>query len=230
MLQVRNLNANYGGIRALRDVSVEVKTGESVLLVGSNGAGKSTLINTIIGLVSGRSGEIHFDGREISKVACADRKRMGIGYSPEGRRIFNSLTVSENVMAGSFGISARDGATNLEWILDNFPIIAERRDQRANLMSGGEQQIVAIARAAVTMPKLLLLDEPFLGLAPIWISRVSDVIRKLQARGTAILMTEQMAKPALKLVKRAYVLRGGEIRRAGSVDEIRQEALAEEYL
>jgi branched-chain amino acid transport system ATP-binding protein len=230
MLQVHNLNANYGGIRALHDVSVEVKKGESVLLVGSNGAGKSTLINTIIGLVSARSGEIHFDGQDISHVACADRGRMGIGYSPEGRRIFSSLTVSENVMAGSFGISAREAKSNFEWILQNFPIIAERRNQRANLMSGGEQQVVAIARAAVTMPKLLLLDEPFLGLAPIWISRVSDVIRKLQARGTTILMTEQMAKPALKLVKRAYVLRGGEIRRAGSVDEIRQEALAEEYL
>lgn len=230
MLRIEKLNVHYGGIRALQDVSIEVGKGESVLLVGANGAGKSTLINSVIGLVHARSGTIHFDGRDISKVSCADRGRIGIGYSPEGRRIFNSLTVAENIMAGSFGISNRDAKVNFEWIMDTFPIVSERRNQPANQMSGGQQQIVAIARAVVTMPKLLLLDEPFLGLAPVWIGQVGTVIRELQARGTTILMTEQMARPALKLVDRAYVLRGGEIRKSGTVEEIRQEALAEEYL
>lgn len=230
ILRIDDLVVNYGGIEALRGVSIHVGKAESVLLVGANGAGKSTLINTIIGLEQPRAGRIWFDGAEITAMACAERGRIGIGYSPEGRRIFNSLTVEENIMAGSFGIPAREAARNLDWIMDTFPIVKERRKQPANQMSGGQQQIVAIARAVICMPRLLLLDEPFLGLAPVWIGQVGQVIRELQARGTAILMTEQMARPALKLVERAYVLRGGEIRRSGPVAEIREVALAEEYL
>ena len=229
MLKIEKLNVRYGGIQALHDVDIEVRKGESVLLVGSNGAGKSSLINAVIGLVKAE-GRIVLDGQDISAVTCANRGRMGIGYSPEGRRTFNSLSVTENILSGSFGVSARQARENLIWIKDTFPIIAERANQPANQMSGGQQQIVAIARAVITMPKLLLLDEPFLGLAPVWIGQVSAVIRELQARGTTILMTEQMARPALKLVERAYVLRGGEIRRSGTVDEIRQAALAEQYL
>jgi branched-chain amino acid transport system ATP-binding protein len=230
MLTINRLRVRYGGIVALNEVSIEVKRGESVLLVGSNGAGKSSLINAVVGLVPAASGQIIFDGKDIVGVACPARARLGIGYSPEGRRVFKSLTVTENILSGTFGRPMAEARANLGWLQKAFPLLADRARQPANQLSGGEQQIVAIARAASTMPKLLLLDEPFLGLAPVWIGRISEAIRELQRRGTTILMTEQMARPALKLVDRAYVLRGGEVRRSGTVDQIRSVALAEEYL
>lgn len=230
MLRIENLRVRYGGIVALHDVSIEVRQGETVLLVGSNGAGKSSLINSVIGLVPAAGGRIVFDGKDLSGTSCANRARLGIGYSPEGRKVFPSLTVRENVQSSSLGLASARAEENLAWILKTFPLLAERANQPANQLSGGQQQVVAIARAVSTMPKLLLLDEPFLGLAPVWIGHVSDAIRELQRRGTTILMTEQMARPALKLVDRAYILRGGEIRRSGTVDEIRDVALAEEYL
>lgn len=230
MLKIEKANVRYGGIVALQDVSVEVKQGESVLLVGANGAGKSSLINAIIGLVPLVGGRVTLEGRDLANVSCSDRSRLGIGYSPEGRRIFKSLTVRENVLSSTLGIPMHKAAANLEWLMETFPLLAERANQPANQLSGGQQQIVAIARAVSTMPKLLLLDEPFLGLAPVWIGHVSAAIRELQRRGTTILMTEQMARPALKLVGRAYVIRNGEVRRSGTVDEIRDVALAEEYL
>ena len=230
MLTVEGLGVRYGGIVALNDVSIEVRQGESVLLVGSNGAGKSSLINAIMGLVPASSGGIVFEGKPLAGVSSARRARLGIGYSPEGRRIFKSLTVRENVLSSTLGTPMTETLENVAWIEKAFPLLAERASQPANQLSGGEQQIVAIARAVSTMPKLLLLDEPFLGLAPVWIGRISDAIRELQRRGTTILMTEQMARPALKLVDRAYVVRGGEIRRSGPVAAIREEALAEEYL
>jgi len=230
MLTIERLGVRYGGIVALHDVAIEVKQGESVLLVGSNGAGKSSLINAVVGLVPTASGRIVFNGKDLAAVSCPARARLGIGYSPEGRRVFRSLTVTENVLSSTQGLPMAKARENLAWIQRTFPLLAERANQPANQLSGGEQQIVAIARAISTMPKLLLLDEPFLGLAPVWIGRISEAIRELQRRGTTILMTEQMARPALKLVNRAYVIRGGEVRRSGSVDEIRDVALAEEYL
>lgn len=230
MLSIENLGVRYGGIVALRGVSIEVRPGETVLLVGSNGAGKSSLINAVMGLVPAASGRIAFDGADITSVSCAVRARRGIGYSPEGRRVFRSLTVIENVIAGATGLPAARARENLEWILKTFPLLAERGSQPAGQLSGGQQQIVALARAVSAFPKLLLLDEPFLGLAPVWIARISEAIRELQRRGTTILMTEQMARPALKLSDRAYVMRGGEVRRSGPVAEIREVALAEEYL
>ena len=230
MLRIENLVVRYGGITALSDVSIEVGSGESVLLIGSNGAGKSSLIKSIIGIAPAASGRIVFDNRDLADVPPDFRARLGIGYSPEGRRVFNSLTVKENILAGSVGVPRRQAEKNLEWIFETFPLLRERSTQLANQLSGGQQQIVAIARAVSSLPKLLLLDEPFLGLAPVWIQHISDAIRELQRRGTTILMTEQMARPALKLVSRAYVMRVGEIKRAGSVDEIREAALAEEYL
>lgn len=230
LLEVEKLTVRYGGVLALNEVDIRIGRGESVLLVGSNGAGKSSLINAVIGLVPAAGGRIVFDGSDITQVPCTLRAPLGIGYSPEGRRVFKSLTVTENILSGSINIARAEAERNLDWIMQTFPLLAERADQPANQLSGGQQQIVAIARAVVTMPKLLLLDEPFLGLAPIWIGHVGAVIRELQARGTTILMTEQMARPALKLVDRAYVVRGGEIRRSGTVAEIRDVALAEEYL
>jgi branched-chain amino acid transport system ATP-binding protein len=230
MLKVESLGVRYGGIEALQGVSIEVRQGESVLLVGSNGAGKSSLINAVVGLVPTHAGRIVFDGQDLAAVSCPARARLGIGYSPEGRRVFKSLTVTENVLSGTLGLPMAKARENLAWIQAIFPLLTERADQPANQLSGGQQQIVAIARAVSTLPKLLLLDEPFLGLAPVWIGRISEAIRELQRRGTTILMTEQMARPALKLVDRAYVIRNGEVRRSGTVAEIRDEALAEEYL
>ncbi|MBZ9772222.1 ABC transporter ATP-binding protein [Mesorhizobium sp. CO1-1-8] len=230
MLVVDNLTVRYSGILALQEVSIEVKKGETVLLVGSNGAGKSSLINTVIGLVPSASGRIVLNGKDISAVSCSARAQLGIGYSPEGRRVFSSLTVRENILSSTQGIPISTARENLAWIEKTFPLLAERANQPANQLSGGEQQIVAIARAVSRMPKLLLLDEPFLGLAPVWIGRVSETIRELQRRGTTILMTEQMARPALKLVDRAYIMRNGLVRRSGTVAEIRDSALAEEYL
>jgi branched-chain amino acid transport system ATP-binding protein len=230
MLAVQNLELRYGGITALRGVSIEVAEGETVLLVGANGAGKSSLINAVIGLAAASRGSVQFDGRDISALPCDSRARAGIGYSPEGRRVFPTMSVLDNVLSGACGRGARAQSEAWDWLCSLFPILKERAGQPAGQLSGGQQQIVALARAMCSFPKLLLLDEPFLGLAPVWIARISEAIRHMQQRGTTILMTEQMARPALKLATRGYVMRGGEIRRSGSVAEIRDVALAEEYL
>jgi branched-chain amino acid transport system ATP-binding protein len=230
VLKIEGLRVHYGGIVALHDVSVAVQRGETVLLVGANGAGKSSLIKALIGLVPAQGGSIHFEGENLARVSCALRARRGIGYSPEGRHVFPSLTVMENVKSGAIGLPAREKKERLDWIRGAFPLLEGRADQPAGQLSGGEQQIVALARAVCSFPKLLLLDKPFLGLAPVWIGRISDAIREMQRRGTTILMTEQMARPALKLANRAYVMRSGEVRRSGTVDEIREIALADEYL
>jgi branched-chain amino acid transport system ATP-binding protein len=230
MLQVSDLEVRYGGITALRRVSIEVKEGETVLLVGANGAGKSSLINAVIGLVKADAGSIAFDGRSLDRLPCDRRARAGIGYSPEGRRVFASMSVADNVLSGAFGLGRQRQKQAYEWLCSVFPLLAERAQQPAGQLSGGEQQIVALARAMSSFPPLLLLDEPFLGLAPIWIKRISDAIRQLQQRGTTILMTEQMARPALRLAARGYVMRGGDVRRSGPIADIRELALAEEYL
>ncbi|MBX9588054.1 MAG: ABC transporter ATP-binding protein [Hyphomonadaceae bacterium] len=201
-----------------------------MLLIGANGAGKSSLINAIIGLVPTSGGTIRFNERELVPISCAERARSGIGYSPEGRCVFPSMSVTDNVLCGAFGRGRKRQLQALDWLKSIFPLLADRAGQPAGQLSGGEQQIVALARAMCSLPTLLLLDEPFLGLAPIWISRISNAIRELQRRGTTILMTEQMARPALKLANRGYIMRSGEIRRAGTAVEIRDLALAEEYL
>jgi len=230
LLAIEELHVRYGGIAALRGVSLEVPEGETVLLVGANGAGKSSTINAIIGLVPAFAGRIVLDGKDLGTVACERRARLGIGYSPEGRRVFPSLSVTDNVLSGAFGLGRQHQRAALEWLCSVFPLLGERARQPAGQLSGGQQQIVALARAMASLPRLLLLDEPFLGLAPVWISQISDAIMQLKSRGTTVLMTEQMARPALKLATRGYVMRGGEVRRSGTVAEIRELALADEYL
>jgi len=230
VLTIDNLVVRYGGITALRGVSVDVKEGETVLLVGANGAGKSSLINAVMGLVPNSAGTIHFAGRDLRSMSSDRRSRAGMGYAPEGRRVFPSLSVADNVLTGAFGRERARQREAFDWLCQAFPLIAARAKQPAGTLSGGEQQIVALARAMSSFPKLLLLDEPFLGLAPVWIGRISEAIRAMQQRGTTILMTEQMARPALKLATRGYVMRGGEVRRSGTVAEIREIALADEYL
>jgi branched-chain amino acid transport system ATP-binding protein len=230
MLTIENLEVRYGGITAVRGLSIEVKEGETVLLVGANGAGKSSTINAVIGLVRSQGGRILFEGKDIGPLSCPSRARSGIGYSPEGRHVFPTMTVAENVLVGAFGRGAKHQREAFAWLAGVFPLLSERADQPAGQLSGGQQQIVAFARAMSSYPRLLLLDEPFLGLAPVWIAQISNAIRQLQARGTTVLMTEQMARPALKLATRGYVMRGGEVRQSGTVSEIRERALAEEYL
>ena len=230
LLAIENLHVRYGGIAALRGVSLDVPEGETVLLVGANGAGKSSTINAIIGLVPIFSGRIVLDGKDLGAIACERRARLGIGYSPEGRRVFPSLSVTDNVLSGAFGLGRQRQRAALDWLCSIFPLLEERARQPAGQLSGGQQQIVALARAMASFPRLLLLDEPFLGLAPVWISQISDAIMQLKSRGTTVLMTEQMARPALRLATRGYVMRGGEVRRSGTVAEIRELALADEYL
>lgn len=230
MLTVENLEVRYGGITALRGVSIDVAEGETVLLVGANGAGKSSLINAVIGLAATSRGTVRFAGEDISALACDGRARAGMGYSPEGRRVFPTMSVADNVLSGACGRGASAQREAWDWLCSIFPVLKERASQPAGQLSGGQQQIVALARAMSSFPRLLLLDEPFLGLAPVWIVQISEAIRHMQRRGTTILMTEQMARPALRLATRGYVMRGGEIRRSGTVTEIRDVALAEEYL
>ena len=230
MLTVEKLEVHYGGITALRRVSLEVKEGETVLLVGANGAGKSSLINAVIGLVRTAAGRVLFRGKDLGPLSCDRRARTGIGYSPEGRHVFPSMSVKDNVLSGAFGLGGARQRQAFEWLCHMFPLLAQRATQPAGQLSGGEQQVVAIARAMSSSPALLLLDEPFLGLAPVWIGQLSEAIRQMQRHGATILMTEQMAVPALKIATRGYVMRGGEIRRIGTVAEIRDVALQEEYL
>ncbi len=230
LLQIENLQVRYGGITALSGVSIDVAEGETVLLVGANGAGKSSTINAVIGLVPAAGGRIMFDGVQLSDVPCEQRAGYGIGYAPEGRRVFPTLSVTDNVLSGAFGRGRARQREALDWLWSVFPLLSERANQPAGQLSGGQQQIVALARAMASFPRLLLLDEPFLGLAPVWIEQISDAIMQLRRRGTTVLMTEQMARPALKLATRGYVMRGGEVRRSGTVAEIRELALADEYL
>jgi branched-chain amino acid transport system ATP-binding protein len=220
----------YGGITALSGVSIDVPEGETVLLVGANGAGKSSAINAIIGLVPAAKGRIVFGGTDLTQIPCERRARLGIGYSPEGRRVFPTMSVTDNVLTGAFGLGRKRQTEALDWLRSVFPMLVERASQPAGQLSGGQQQIVALSRAMASFPKLLLMDEPFLGLAPVWIKQISDAILQLRARGTTVLMTEQMARPALKLATSGYVMRGGEVRRSGPVDAIRDLALADEYL
>jgi branched-chain amino acid transport system ATP-binding protein len=230
LLRIEDLWVRYGGITALSGVSIDVPEGETVLLVGANGAGKSSTINAVIGLVPAAKGRILFGGKDLTQIPCEARARLGIGYSPEGRRVFPTMSVTDNVLSGAFGLGRKRQQQALEWLRSVFPLLTERAGQPAGQLSGGQQQIVALSRAMASFPKLLLMDEPFLGLAPVWVKQISDAILQLRARGTTVLMTEQMARPALRLATSGYVMRGGEVRRSGPVDAIRDLALADEYL
>ncbi len=230
MLEVRDLTVRYGGILALNKISISVPRGETVILIGANGAGKSSLINAIIGMVPTAGGTMTMGGAELTKVAPADRASHGIGYSPEGRRVFPTMTVRDNVLAGASRLGRNAQAQVYDRLAALFPMLGTRASDLAGYLSGGQQQMVAIARAMSASPKLLLLDEPFLGLAPVWIQQISDAIRDFRKEGVTVLMTEQMAVPALKVATCGYVMRGGSILRGGRVEELRSAALAEEYL
>ena len=221
MLEVKNIQVAYGKIIAVKDVSVKVDKGEIVTLIGSNGAGKSTTLRTISGLIKPKSGEILFNGQRIDGVPGHDIVAMGICHSPEGRRIFPRMTVKENLELGAF-LRNDKAAVNadMERVLDLFPRLKERIDQRAGTMSGGEQQMLAVSRALMGDPKLLLLDEPSMGLAPVLVELIFETIVKIRQQGVTILLIEQNATAALEVADRAYVLESGKVKLSGSAKEL----------
>ncbi len=232
-LNVERLQTYYGRIHALRGISLTVKQGQIVTLLGANGAGKSTTLRTISGLVRASSGKIEFMGRDITQSAPHAIVRMGLIHAPEGRRIFKGLTVQENLDLGGF-TTAKDKERrrrSLEYIFELFPVLYQRRKQDSALLSGGEQQMLAIGRALMTDPKLLLLDEPSMGLAPLLVEAIMSIIRRLNQQGTTILLVEQNAKVALRLAHYGYVLETGQIAVEGDAAKLQQdESIVKAYL
>ncbi|NDI08691.1 MAG: ABC transporter ATP-binding protein, partial [Actinobacteria bacterium] len=221
MLEVKNIQVAYGKIVAVKDVSVTVNQGEIVTLIGSNGAGKSTTLRTISGLIKPKSGEILFNGKRIDGVPGHEIVGMGICHSPEGRRIFPRMTVKENLELGAFLRNNKsEVAADMERVLDLFPRLKERIKQTAGTMSGGEQQMLAVSRALMGDPKLLLLDEPSMGLAPVLVELIFDTIVKIRKQGITILLIEQNATAALEVADRAYVLESGKVKMSGSAKEL----------
>ncbi len=232
MLRVEGLNVHYGGIHALKNVSIHVPEEKIVTLVGANGAGKSTLLRTVCGLVPATSGVIRYLGRPITGIASHRIAQEGIAMAPEGRRVFVNLSVHENLLMGAYSRSeTKDIERDIEWIFEIFPRLLERRDQHAGTLSGGEQQMLALGRALMSRPKLLLLDEPSLGLAPLLIREVFRVITKIHEEGTTILLIEQNAMAALNVADYGYVLETGEIVLEGTgQDLLNDERVKKAYL
>jgi branched-chain amino acid transport system ATP-binding protein len=225
LLEVDRLVARYGRITALADVSLTVDEGEIVALIGANGAGKTTTLRAISGLVRAASGTIRFAGRDITRLAPSEIVRAGIGHSPEGRRVFPRMTVRENLELGAYTRRAKaEIAADLERVLTVFPRLQERYAQKAGTMSGGEQQMLAIGRALMSRPRVLLLDEPSLGLSPKLVQTIFEVIRDINARGTTILLIEQNARQALAVAARGYVLEVGRVAHAGPAAELEASA------
>ncbi len=221
MLEIEDLHVAYGSIQALRGINLRVDAGELVTLIGSNGAGKSTTLLTISGVLRPRQGRIRFEGRDLAGVAPHEIVRMGISHCPEGRLIFGRLTVLENLVLGAYHRrDRRNIQADIDRVYALFPRLAERRRQMAGTLSGGEQQMLAIGRALMSRPRMLLLDEPSLGLAPLLVERIFAVIQELQQQGVTILLVEQNAYQALRVASRAYVLETGQIRLAGPAAEL----------
>ena len=219
MLEVNGLNVYYGNIHALKDVCFSVEEGEIMTLIGANGAGKTTTLLTLSGLKKAQSGTIQFLGKDITKTSPQSRVAMGISQSPEGRRVFPGLTVLENLEMGAY-LRKDDFSGDMEKVFGYFPRLKERRKQTAGTLSGGEQQMLAMGRALMSRPKLMLLDEPSMGLSPLLVSEIFEIIRRLNDNGTTILLVEQNAALALKLAHRAAVMETGRIVLAGTGEEL----------
>ena len=224
MLELRSVTAGYGAFTALWDVSLRVNSGEAVAVVGPNGAGKTTLMRVISGLIAPRAGDLTFEGVRIGGRPAHEIVGHGIAHVPEGRRIFPLLTVADNLKMGAFLPQARKRfAESLARVYALFPVLAERQKQRAGSLSGGEQQMLAVGRALMSGPKLILLDEPSMGLAPVMVLRLFDLIRRVRAEGYTILVVEQNVRQVLKLVDRAYLLEVGRIKMEGRADELSEQ-------
>ena len=221
MLNVDNINVYYGQIHALKDVSLEVKEGEIVALIGANGAGKSTTLRAISGLLRSRTGSISLMGDDISKTEASKLVSKGLAHVPEGRRIFLQMTVLENLEMGAY-TKPDNVKAGIQDVFERFPRLNHRKDQIAGTLSGGEQQMLAMGRALMSKPKLLMLDEPSMGLAPILVQQIFDIIKELHKSGTTILLVEQNAEMALNIADRAYVLESGRIKLSGTGHELAQ--------
>jgi branched-chain amino acid transport system ATP-binding protein len=232
LLELRDVHTYYGSIQALKGISLDVREGEIVTLIGSNGAGKTTTLRTIMQINKARSGKILFKGRDITQVAPHDIVKNGIAQSPEGRRLFPRMTVTENLEMGAFQRSDRAGIReDMDRVFELFPRLAERRSQKAGTMSGGEQQMCAIGRALMARPSLLLLDEPSMGLAPIFVERIFETVVEVNRQGTTILLVEQNALMALDVASRGYVLETGAIALADDAKALREnEQVRKTYL
>lgn len=220
LLEIDDLRVNYGHIQAIKGISLHVDESEVVAILGANGAGKTTLMRTLSGLIVPKSGKITFDGHDITRMGADKIVRLGIGQSPEGRRVFGTLSVAENLRMGGFTRPPAEINESCEHVYSIFPRLFERRAQLAGTLSGGEQQMLAIGRALITKPKLLLLDEPSLGLAPIIVKNIFKVLRDVRDSGVTVLIVEQNARMALKLADRGYVLEVGRLSHEGPAKEL----------
>ena len=232
MLEVKDLEVYYGMIQAIKGISFEVNQGEVIALIGANGAGKTTTLQTITGMLQAKKGHILFEGQDITKVPGHKIVTMGMAHVPEGRRVFANLSVYENLKLGAYTRKDKNEiAQSLEMVYESFPRLKERRNQFAGTLSGGEQQMLAMGRALMSKPKLLMLDEPSMGLAPILVEQIFDIIRELHTAGTTILLVEQNAQAALSVADRAYVLETGRITLSGTGKELMaSDAVRKAYL
>ncbi|HBM75214.1 MAG TPA: ABC transporter ATP-binding protein [Clostridiaceae bacterium] len=221
MLELKDINVNFGAVHALKGISITINDGEIVTLIGANGAGKTTTLRTISGIVRPKSGSILFDGRNINRLLAKDIVALGISHVPEGRRIFSNMTVMENLEMGAY---IRKDKSNIkddfESVFEKFPRLCERKSQIAGTLSGGEQQMLAIGRALMSRPKMMLLDEPSMGLSPILVKEIFAIIKDINKNGTTVLLVEQNAKMALSIANRAYVIQNGRIEIEGSPKEL----------
>lgn len=221
MLEIRDLEVNYGAINAIKKISFDVNEGEVIALIGANGAGKTTTLHTITGLLKAKSGSVKFEGRELTKMPPHKIVEMGMAHVPEGRRIFQQLSVFKNLDLGAYTRKDKqEYAKNLEMVYEKFPRLEERKSQIAGTLSGGEQQMLAMGRALMSHPKIILMDEPSMGLSPLYVTEIFDIIRSVNESGTTVLLVEQNAKKALSIANRAYVLETGKIVLSGDAHEL----------
>ncbi len=232
MLEIKNLEVYYGMIQAIKGISFEVNEGEVIALIGANGAGKTTTLHAVTGLIPAKAGEIIFDGKNVAKIPGHKIVSMGMAHVPEGRRVFAELSVYQNLKMGAYTRKDKDEiAGNLEMGYKRFPRLKERKNQMAGTLSGGEQQMLAMGRALMSQPKIILMDEPSMGLSPIFVNEIFDIIREVSAAGTTVLLVEQNAKKALSIADRAYVLETGRITLQGDAKELmNDESVKKAYL
>lgn len=232
LLEIKDLEVSYGVIKAIKGVSFEVNQGEIIALIGANGAGKTTILHTITGLIPAKSGSIKFNGKELTKTPAHKIVSMGMAHVPEGRRIFQQLSVLENLKLGAY--TRKDKAeieATIKMVYEHFPRLEERKNQVAGTLSGGEQQMLAMGRALMSKPSIILMDEPSMGLSPLLVSEIFEIIRAINERGTTVLLVEQNAKKALAIADRGYVLETGNISLSGNAkDLINDESVKKAYL
>ena len=232
LLEIKNLEVSYGIIKAIKGISFDVNEGEVIALIGANGAGKTTILHTITGLITADRGTVQFEGKEITKVPAHKIVGMGMAHVPEGRRVFANLTVLQNLKMGAYTRKDKNEIEQtLETVYTRFPRLKERQNQMAGTLSGGEQQMLAMGRALMSHPKIILMDEPSMGLSPILVNEIFDIIQSVSASGTTVLLVEQNARKALSIADRAYVLETGNVVLEGKADELlHNDAIKKAYL